>query len=188
MVPISLTSAGVAVETTALIDSGAAGNFIDINFANSHNLPLVTCETRLAVTALDGRPLGPGLVQFKTQVFTLKTGSLHIECICLFAIDSPQNPVILGLPWLEKHNHVFPGPLNKSNNGLNSVTRMSAIPLPWCEIHPFTGLRNPFHNESSCWISRSLGGLQQIQSVTAATTPIQRLRYRPTSWSNANER
>ncbi len=29
MVPISLTSAGVAVETTALIDSGAAGNFID---------------------------------------------------------------------------------------------------------------------------------------------------------------
>ncbi len=104
MVPISLSSSGVAVETTALIDSGAAGNFIDINFANSHNLPLVTCETRLGVTALDGWPLGPGLVQFKTQVLTLRTGSLHIERICLFAIDSPQNLVILGLPWLEKHN------------------------------------------------------------------------------------
>ncbi len=104
MVPISLISSGVAVETTALIDSGAAGNFIDINFAKSHNLPLITCETRLAVTALDGRPLGPGLVQFKTQELTLKTGSLHIERICLFAIDSPQNSVILGLPWLEKHN------------------------------------------------------------------------------------
>ncbi len=72
MVPISLISSGVAVETTALIDSGAAGNFIDINFAKSHNLPLITCETRLAVTALDGRPLGPGLVQFKTQELTLK--------------------------------------------------------------------------------------------------------------------
>ncbi len=104
MVPISLISSGVAVEMTALIDSGAAGNFIDINFAKSHNLPLITCETRLAVTALDGRPLGPGLVQFKTQELTLKTGCLHIERICLFAIDSPQNPVILGLPWLEKHN------------------------------------------------------------------------------------
>ncbi len=104
MVPISLSSSGVAVETTALIDSGAAGNFIDINFANSHNLPLVTCDTRLAVTALDGQPLGPGLVPVKTQVLTLRTGSLHIERICLFAIDSPQNPVILGLPWLEKHN------------------------------------------------------------------------------------
>ncbi len=77
MVPISLSSSGVAVETTALIDSGAAGNFIDINFANSHNLPLVTCETRLAVTALNGQPLGPGLVQFKTQVLTLRTGSLE---------------------------------------------------------------------------------------------------------------
>ncbi len=88
MVPISLISSGVAVETTALIDSGAAGNFIDINFAKSHNFPLISCETRLAVTALDGRPLGPGLVQFKTQELTLKTGSLHIELIQYVSLPS----------------------------------------------------------------------------------------------------
>ncbi len=39
-IPISLANNYVMVETMALIDSGAAGNFIDINFANLHELPL----------------------------------------------------------------------------------------------------------------------------------------------------
>ncbi len=43
-VPITLANTNVTVETMALIDSGAAGNFIDINFANSHKLPLLPCE------------------------------------------------------------------------------------------------------------------------------------------------
>ncbi len=92
------------VETMALIDPGAAGNFFDINFANFHKLPLLPRETRVAVAALDGRPLGTGLVKFTTQDLTLKVGSLHTEITSLFAIDSPQNPAILGLPWLERHN------------------------------------------------------------------------------------
>ncbi len=103
-VPITLANTNVMVETMALIDSGAVGNFIDINFANSHKLPLLPCESRVAVAALDGRPLGTGLVKFTTQDLTLKVGSFHTELIRHFAIDSPQNPVIFGLPWLEKHN------------------------------------------------------------------------------------
>ncbi len=103
-VPISLTNMNITIETMALIDSGAAGNFIDIHFANSHKLPLLPCESRLAVAALDGCPLGTGLVKFTTQDLTLKIVSLHTELIRLFVIDSPQNPVILGLPWLERHN------------------------------------------------------------------------------------
>ncbi len=34
----------------------------------------------------------------------MRTGSLHTESIRLFAIESPQKPIILGLPWLELHN------------------------------------------------------------------------------------
>lgn len=105
-VPISLTITNVTVEMRALIDSGAAGNFIDISFANTHNLSL-PCESRLAVAALDTR----------------RTGSLHTELVSLFAIDSPQSPVILALPWLERHNPRFPGPLNGFNNRQNLVKR-----------------------------------------------------------------
>ncbi len=87
-----------------MIDSGAAGNFIDIRFANTHNLPLVPCESRVAVAALDRLPLGTGQVKFITKDLCLRTGILHLETLRLFAIDSPQNPIILGLPWLERHN------------------------------------------------------------------------------------
>ncbi|KAL0202442.1 hypothetical protein M9458_000460, partial [Cirrhinus mrigala] len=93
--------------TTALIDSGAAGNFIDESFAKSCNLPLVACGSRVVVAALDGRPLGSGRVQAITEELELQTTSLHTEKLRLFTIHSPNHPIILGLPWLEKHNPVI---------------------------------------------------------------------------------
>ncbi len=56
------------------------------------------------MAALDGRPLGSGRIQFTTEYLTLLTGALHTETIRLFVFQSPQTPLILGLPWLEKHN------------------------------------------------------------------------------------
>ncbi len=69
---ISPTNMNVMVETMALIDSGVAGNFIYINFVNFHKLTLLPCESRVAVAALDGCPLGTGLVKFtysKSRLF-----------------------------------------------------------------------------------------------------------------------
>ncbi len=104
-VPIALMSNGKCTETVAMIDSGAAGNFIDIRFANTHNLPLVPCESGVAVAALVGLPFGTGQVMFIIKDLCLRTGILHMETIRLFVIDSPQNPIIIGgLPWLERHN------------------------------------------------------------------------------------
>ncbi|KAL0183467.1 hypothetical protein M9458_022842, partial [Cirrhinus mrigala] len=95
---------GHSVNTSAIIDSGAAGNFVDIKFADSHNIPLVGCGSWVPVAALDGRPYGEGHIKFTTDDLALRTGALHTETIRLFAINSPQNPIILDLPWLEKHN------------------------------------------------------------------------------------
>ncbi len=103
-IPITITNNNESTATMAMIDSGAAGNFIDISFAKAHNLPLVPCESQVAVAALDGRPLGSGRINYLTPELRLQTGILHTESIKLFAIESPLNPVILGLPWLEKHN------------------------------------------------------------------------------------
>lgn len=61
------------------------------------------CVSVLTVAALDGRPLGNGQVQAITEEITLSTGALHIAKIHLFAIQTPDNPIILGLPWLQKH-------------------------------------------------------------------------------------
>ncbi len=103
-IPVRLRIKGTVVDTTAFIDSGAAGNFIDAEFSRTHNIPLVPCESYLVVAALDGRPLGSGRIQFTTEDLTLLTGALHTETICLFVFQSPQTPLVLGLSWLERHN------------------------------------------------------------------------------------
>ncbi|KAI2646625.1 Transposon Tf2-6 polyprotein [Labeo rohita] len=90
-IPVTLMFHDRTITAAAMIDSGAAGNFIDIQFANVHNIPLVACGSRVAVAALDGRPLGRGEVKFITDDITLKTGLKHTENIRLFAIDSPLN-------------------------------------------------------------------------------------------------
>ncbi len=103
-IPVRLKVKGTIIDTAAFIDSGAAGNFIDAEFAKTHNIPLVSCESHLAVAALDGRPLGSGRIHFTTEDLTLLTGALHTKTIRLFVFQSPQTPLILGLPWLERHN------------------------------------------------------------------------------------
>ncbi len=43
--PVKLAINDGVIETMALIDSGAAGNFIDADFAKSHDLPLIPLKS-----------------------------------------------------------------------------------------------------------------------------------------------
>lgn len=104
---VTLYFGGEKINTTALIDSGAAGNFIDLSFAKTYHISLIPCTSRMAVAALDGRPLGSGEIQYISQEVTLQTSTLHSESIQLLTIESPRHPIILGLPWLEKLNPVI---------------------------------------------------------------------------------
>ncbi|KAL0157255.1 hypothetical protein M9458_048501, partial [Cirrhinus mrigala] len=92
-----------SIRTTALIDSGAAGNFIDKDFAKANQLPLLPCVSPVAVAALDGRPLGSGRIEYITADLTLRLKPGHQETIRFFTITSPQSPLILGFPWLDRH-------------------------------------------------------------------------------------
>ncbi|KAI2663199.1 Transposon Tf2-6 polyprotein [Labeo rohita] len=94
---------GRSIRTTALIDSGAAGNFIDKDFVKANQLPLLPCVSPVAVAALDGRPLGSGRIEHTTTDLTLRLEPGHQEVIRFFTITSPQSPLILGFPWLNLH-------------------------------------------------------------------------------------
>ncbi|KAL0154169.1 hypothetical protein M9458_050527, partial [Cirrhinus mrigala] len=102
-IPVTLLSEGVSLTTTALIDSGAAGNFIDSDFAVVNHLPVLSCAPPVAVAALDGRPLGSGRIDHTTGDLTLLIEPAHQETIRFFIISSPQSPLILGYPWLNQH-------------------------------------------------------------------------------------
>ncbi|XP_060796695.1 uncharacterized protein LOC132899074 [Neoarius graeffei] len=102
-IPVSISWGESVHSCQALIDSGAAGNFMDIHFAQSINIPTAPLEVPLSVSALDGQALGDGRVtQVTSPVFLQSQG--HKEEISLHLIPSPEFPVILGLPWLTRHN------------------------------------------------------------------------------------
>ncbi|KAL7841399.1 hypothetical protein SRHO_G00250900 [Serrasalmus rhombeus] len=65
----------LAAETfsvSALVDSGAAGNFMDIALAEQLKIPLQPMNNQLRIKALDGRPLGAGTVIKQTPDIDLQ--------------------------------------------------------------------------------------------------------------------
>uniref|UniRef100_A0A8C7T4D4 ribonuclease H n=1 Tax=Oncorhynchus mykiss TaxID=8022 RepID=A0A8C7T4D4_ONCMY len=87
-----------------LVDSGAAGNFIDRSFTHSLGILIVPVAVPFPVNTLDSRPLGSGLIREATAPLGMVMQGGHKERISLFLIDSPALPVVLGLPWLACHD------------------------------------------------------------------------------------
>ncbi|KAL0188522.1 hypothetical protein M9458_015621 [Cirrhinus mrigala] len=106
-IPVVLKSRDISIKTTALIDSGAASNFIDMDFVTTNRLPVLSCAPPVAVAALDGRPLGMGRIEHTTDDLTLCLEPRHQETIRFFLISSPRTPLILGYPWLNLHEPVI---------------------------------------------------------------------------------
>ncbi len=79
------------VTLKAFVDSGAADNFLDIELAN--NLCI--------------RPIGSGMITFRTVPLHLTIENDHSETISFYLIESSKEPLILGYPWLRLHNPQF---------------------------------------------------------------------------------
>ncbi len=102
LLPVRLQWAARSQECKALVDSGAEGNFLDFSFAKHLHIPIITLDHRIVVKALNGQSLPP--VTHSTTPVTLITSGNHTERIIFFLTDSPLASVVLGHPWLTKHN------------------------------------------------------------------------------------
>lgn len=101
--PVTLRYLGGTSVFPVLLNSGAAGIFIDANTMRCLNITnLMPQPIRIQVT--DGRPIRKGIINWHTQLISLQVWALHHENIKLLVITSPKPPVILGLPWMELHN------------------------------------------------------------------------------------
>lgn len=89
-----------AVKVRVLLDSGAAGIFIDSDFVKKHNLKTVKKKKRIRLTLINGthggfvdkQVMGTFTYQGKTQVLAFDVTKLV------------NYPVVLGLPWLKQFN------------------------------------------------------------------------------------
>ena len=98
-IPITLDR---TVETSALIDSGAGGMFIDEHFARKNNIPLTPLHNPLPVYNVDGTKNKQGVITHYTWKGLTIAGSTHRAR--LLATSLGNETIILGLPWLRRTN------------------------------------------------------------------------------------
>lgn len=84
------------VSVRAFVESGAADNFLDTEFARKMCLPFEACPSSWKVQALDGRPIRSGVIKFRVRPLHLTIGGSHHEIISLDLLASNKKPLILG--------------------------------------------------------------------------------------------
>jgi hypothetical protein len=88
--------------TTVMIDSGAAGNFMSPEYRNRYKIQGATKPKVVPIIGLNGESLGPRI--------THESGPLPIVIRDYFEIINfdvtllGEYDIILGVPWLRKHN------------------------------------------------------------------------------------
>uniref|UniRef100_A0A8C1X667 Retrotransposon gag domain-containing protein n=1 Tax=Cyprinus carpio TaxID=7962 RepID=A0A8C1X667_CYPCA len=102
LLPVKLRWGNNTHTCHALLDSGAEDNFIDTDLAHDLNLPVLPLSRQIHVSALNGQELPP--VTHTTEPITLLTSGNHNETLPLLLMNSPVAPMVLGHPWLVKHN------------------------------------------------------------------------------------
>uniref|UniRef100_A0A8C5MZM0 Gypsy retrotransposon integrase-like protein 1 n=1 Tax=Leptobrachium leishanense TaxID=445787 RepID=A0A8C5MZM0_9ANUR len=138
--------------------------------------PWLKKETPLLVQAIDGRPLETPFVLFESRNITVGIGLCHKESMFFHAISSPSYPIVLGYPWLTRHNPVIDWRARQiakwdndcmascieiplSINVLNLPTApplTTSIPVPYSDLAPVFDKREadrlPPHRSYDCAI------------------------------------
>lgn len=139
-VPIPITANGHQISTTALLDSGAAGNFMSSDSALHNRIALIQCSSSLTVEATDGRPLGTGHISFITQELLMQTGLFHTEKIQFYILPTSNTPGILGFVDMIPTSH---GVRVRSHSGTRHVTPSVSHTSYLCLSDPLMSKNNP---------------------------------------------
>ena len=108
VLPCTIASKETKFNTFAMADCGATASFIDSLFAHLHGLNFFSLQHPRDLTVADGRIVSSGSITHTVSVqisFTLEAHTkIHTEVLELFVTTLGQYPVMLGLPWLQKHD------------------------------------------------------------------------------------
>ena len=90
------------VTINAMIDSGATEDLINQEVCNKHGIKIIKAKNPREIYLVEGKPSAMGLVTHMTKV--PMDISSHRK-LATFQVANLQNyEVILGMPWLRKHN------------------------------------------------------------------------------------
>ena len=96
------TTSLCSVSTSALLDSGATGMFVNRVFVQKHKLETRPLPNPIPVHNIDGTPNENGSITEEVKVI-LRYGQ-HTERACLAVTNLGRQTVIIGHSWLNHHN------------------------------------------------------------------------------------
>jgi hypothetical protein len=93
---------GNEISARVMIDSGAAGNFMDSDYASSGRVPTIRKRVATPLVGLNGEKLNEGITHH-TEWINMVIGN-HLEPICFDITGLGGYDVVLGIPWLRQHS------------------------------------------------------------------------------------
>lgn len=102
LINVMVTTPHLSVPAKALIDSGAAVNFISQSFLNTLQMCRKVNSQHLRINNILRQPMGGDRVCFHSPIFLL-IGESHQEVIAFWALEGSTSDIILGRPWLKLH-------------------------------------------------------------------------------------
>lgn len=108
ILPVTLRFGSSSFDTTAMVDCGAHSCFMSSEFASFSKIPLITKKFPIPLNVIDGQPISSGPIRSHTSLVSLSISEpsrsfAHEEDIS-FNIIPMNYPIVLGIPWLKKHN------------------------------------------------------------------------------------
>jgi predicted aspartyl protease len=104
LLPVAIGMKKQTIETQALLDCGASGEFMDSEFAKLHNIPLIKLSKPRITRNADGTQNEQGVVTHKA-IINLRVNGKE-DLMTFFITGLGKDNVILGLTWLRKHNPI----------------------------------------------------------------------------------
>ena len=130
MVSCTLRLGRSRIQTLSLIDCGASGYaFIDKKFAQTNQIPLHPLKYARRLEGFDGQPALTGNITHAAEVIMDLNG--HTKKMFLFVTGLRTYPIVLGHPWLRRHQaHI--------DFNTNSLSLESPFCLAHCSPRPVT--------------------------------------------------
>jgi hypothetical protein len=104
LLPVTIGTKKQTIETQALLDCGASGEFMDSEFVKLHNIPLIKLNKPWITRNTDGTQNKQGMVMHKAIINLGVNGKE--DSMAFFITELGKDNMILGLTWLRKHNPI----------------------------------------------------------------------------------
>jgi hypothetical protein len=103
IIPCTLSDRDIKIDTHALVDCGCTGlSFMNEAFAHQHNFPRYQLKNPKTVEVIHGHPISSGNITAYVEVQC--TIGDHHETLTAYLTSLGYYPLVLGIPWLKRHD------------------------------------------------------------------------------------